>query len=76
METTASGLGRGIGAERGETATTTHRGESRATCVCVDQPSPTDEDRMPTFGMWRDRAEVANVDAYVREARKGGRLAG
>ena len=28
------------------------------------------------FGMWRDRADVADVDAYVREARKGRPLVG
>lgn len=76
METTASALGNGTGAVRGEAAATTHRGEPRAACMCADQPSPTDEDRIPAFGMWRNRAEVADVDAYVREARKGRRLAG
>lgn len=75
METIGSALGNGTAAVRGEAATS-HRGEPRAACVCADRPSPTDEDRMPAFGMWRDRAEVADVDAYVREARKGRRLAG
>ena len=28
------------------------------------------------FGMWRDRADVADVDAYVREVRKGRPLVG
>ena len=28
------------------------------------------------FGMWRDRGDVADVDAYVREARKGRPLVG
>ena len=43
---------------------------------CVDQVQPTDgEERMPAFGMWRDRDELADVGAYVREVREGRPLA-
>ena len=77
MEMTTKALCSRIGAalacvDRGETVTITYRGKPRAKLVCVDQPQPRNaEERMPAFGMWRDRDEVADVDAYVREVREG-----
>ena len=81
MEMTAKALRSRIGAalacvDRGETVTITYRGKPRAKLVRVDQPQPADnEERMPAFGMWRDRHEIADVDAYVREVREGSPLA-
>ena len=81
MEMTANALRSRIGAalacvDRGETVTITYRGKPRAKLVRVDQPQPADdEERMPAFGMWRDRHEIADVDAYVREVREGRPLA-
>ena len=34
------------------------------------------EECMPAFGMWRDRHDMADVDAYVRGLRKGRVVAG
>ena len=63
--------------ERGETVTITYRGKPRAKIVAADQPAVDDEaDRMPAFGMWQDREEMADVQAYVREMRKGRALVG
>ena len=81
MEMTAKALRSRIGAalacvDRGETVTITYRGKPRAKLVSVDQPPSDDEDRMPAFGMWRDRDDIPDVDAYVREMRKGRPLVG
>ena len=63
--------------ERGETVTITYRGKPRAKIVAVDQPAAdNEEDRLPAFGMWQDREDMADVQAYVREMRKGRPLAG
>ena len=81
MEMTTKALRSRIGAalacvDRGETVTITYRGKPRAKLVGVDQPPNDDEDRMPAFGMWRDRDDIPDVDAYVREMRKGRPLVG
>ena len=82
MEMTAKALRSRIGAalacvDRGETVTITCRGRPRAKLVGVDQPQPTDdEEKMPAFGMWRDHADMSDVDAYVRDVRKGRPLVG
>ena len=80
MEMTAKALRSQVAAafaclDRGETVTITYRGKPRAKLVRVDE-SVRDEDRMPAFGMWRDREDMADVEANVRELRKGRRLAG
>ena len=80
MEMTAKALRSQIAAafaclDRGETVTITYRGKPRAKLVRVDEPVR-DEDRMPAFGMWRDREDMADVEALVRELRKGRQLAG
>ena len=81
MEMTAKALRSQVAAalacvERGEVVTITYRGKPRAKLVGVEQPQPLDDgERMPAFGMWRDREDMADVDAYVREARKGRCLA-
>ena len=82
MDVTATALRSRLGAalacvDRGETVTITYRGKPRANLVSVDQPPPADdEDKMPAFGMWRDRDDIPDVDAYVREMRKGRPLVG
>ena len=82
---TAKDLRSGIGAalacvDRGETVTITSRGEPRAQLVGVDLhqglPTAGEKERMPAFGMWRDRDDMADVDAYVQGLRKGRVLAG
>ena len=63
--------------ERGETVTITYRGKPRAKIVAVDQPAEdNEEDRLPAFGMWQDREDMVDVQAHVREMRKGRPLAG
>ena len=64
--------------DRGEAVTITCRGKPKARLVVMDQGLPTagEEERMPAFGMWRDRDDIADVDAYIRNLRKGRTLAG
>ena len=83
MEITAKELRSKVGAalacvDRGEAVTITYRGKPKARLVGMDQGLPTagEEERMPAFGMWRDRDDIAEVDAYVRNLRKGRTLAG
>ena len=83
MEMTAKELRTKIGValacvDRGEAVTITYRGKPRARLVGMDQAPVLDEEeeRMPAFGMWRDRDDIVDVDAYVRYLRKGRSLAG
>ena len=66
--------------DRGETVTITYRGKPRARLVGVDPDQELSmagkEERMPAFGMWRDRDDMADVDAHVRGLREGRVLAG
>ena len=78
MELTAKALRSQVAAalacvERGETVTITYRGKPRARLVSVDQSVSMDgdEDSMPAFGIWQDRDDMADVDSYVRDVRKG-----
>ena len=52
----------------------------RARLVGVDPdqelPMAGKEERMPAFGMWRDRDDMADVEAHVRGLREGRVLAG
>ena len=78
MEVTAKALRSRIGAilaclDRGETVTITYRGKPRARLVGIEQnnePASPDAGSFPTFGMWKDRDDMANVDTYVRDLRK------
>ena len=60
--------------DRGESVTITYRGRPRAKLVGIDadreEESPRNTD-FPAFGMWRDREDLTDVDAHVRELRKG-----
>ena len=60
--------------DRGESVTITYRGKPRAKLVGIDADRE-EESRLntdfPAFGMWRDRADLTDVDAHVRELRKG-----
>lgn len=62
--------------DRGETVTITYRGKPRAKLVSVDESALEAENRMPAFGMWQDRKDMADVGAHVRELRKGRQLVG
>jgi len=60
--------------DRGETVTVLHRGKPRAQLTPIaakTKPKP----RMkvqdhPAFGMWKDREDMKDVDAYLRNLRK------
>ena len=65
--------------DRGETVTITYRGKPRARLVAMDEdrgvPTDGEGERLPAFGMWRDRDDIADVDAHVRALRRGRVLA-
>lgn len=82
MEMTAEELQREVGTalasvERGEAVTITCRGKPAARLVAADEGTAAQgAATMPAFGMWRDRQDLADVDAHVRELRGGRALAG
>ena len=82
MEMTAKELRNRIRAalasvEHGETVTITYRGQPAARLVAVDEGvAEQGAATMPAFGMWRDRQDIADVDAHVRTLREGPRLTG
>ena len=60
--------------DRGESVTITYRGKPRAKLVGIDADRKEESRRstgFPAFGMWRDREDLTDVDAHVRELRKG-----
>ena len=62
---------------RGHLVTITCRGKAAARLVAVDQGAPEQgTDGLPAFGMWRERQDIADVDAHVRELRGGRAFAG
>ena len=85
MEMTAKELRSKVGealacVDRGETVTITYRGKPKAQLVGLEAdqgpPAADEEDRVPAFGMWRDRDDIADAAAYVRDLRRGRGLAG
>ena len=79
MEITAKALRSRVGQvlaclDRGESVTITYRGKPRAKLVGIDAEQEEEFRRdtdFPAFGMWRDREDLSDVDAHVRELRKG-----
>ena len=79
MEITAKGLRNRVGevlrcVERGETVTVTYRGRPKARLVGIEEfPGSETQDKAlsPAFGMWKDRADLADVRAHVRRLRDG-----
>ena len=60
--------------DRGESVTITYRGKPRAKLVGIDAEREAEsrpDTEFPAFGMWRDREDLIDVDAHVRELRKG-----
>ncbi len=60
--------------DRGEPVTITYRGKPRAKLVSIMQEKATEVANprdFPVFGMWRDHEDTVDVDAYVRQLRKG-----
>jgi prevent-host-death family protein len=56
--------------ERGEEVLVTNRGRVKARIVPAGE---VDEEKLenPFVGMWKDRDDIGDVDAYVRGLRKG-----
>ena len=77
MEITAKGLRNRVGevlrcVERGETVTVTYRGRPRARLVGIEECSNSaseDKALSPAFGMWKDHADMIDVEAHVRRLR-------
>lgn len=72
MEISAKGLRSRVGealdcVDRGESVTVTYRGKPRARLVGIDRPG--EKTVSPAFGMWKDRADIGDVQAYVRRLR-------
>ena len=57
--------------DRNETITILYRGKEKA-ILSPSQPStPKSVKDHEVFGMWQDREDMADVNAYVRKLRKG-----
>ena len=59
--------------DRGETVTITYRGKPRARLVGIDgedETRPRGVGDVSAFGMWKDRDDLIDVGAHVRELRK------
>ena len=79
MEITAKALRSRVGEvlaclDRGESVIVTYRGKPRARLVGIEpegEATQRGEGSFPAFGMWADRDDLGDVDAYVRGLRKG-----
>lgn len=56
--------------DRGETVIVTYRGKPRAKLVSIDDGTAKKSCQIPAFGMWRDRDDMDDVDACVRDIRQ------
>ena len=76
MEVTAKGLRTRVRevldcVDRGETVVVTYRGKPRARRVKIESvPAATGTPSIAGFGMWKDRADLADVDGFVRNLRR------
>jgi len=60
--------------QRGETVTITYRGRPSARVIGIDEEGATESKTVADselFGMWADRADLEDVDAYVSALRRG-----
>lgn len=57
--------------DRQENITLTRRGKSIARIVPVENPKTCNAADHPAFGMWNDRADLANPAEAVRSLRQG-----
>ncbi|MYK53522.1 MAG: type II toxin-antitoxin system Phd/YefM family antitoxin [Gemmatimonadetes bacterium] len=57
--------------DRNETVTIFYRGKEKAILTPSQQRTNKSVKDHEAFGMWRDRKDMADVDAYVRNMRKG-----
>ena len=58
--------------DRGESVTVLHRGKPRARLTPIkSRPKPRMKvEDHPAFGMWKDRKDMEDVEAYLRNLRK------
>ncbi len=57
--------------ERNEEVTLSYRGKDKAVIRPITSGKKTSLNNHPALGMWKDRDELDNVDAYIRNLRKG-----
>ena len=57
--------------DRNESVTIFYRGKEKAILSPIRQRTKEPVKDHETFGMWRDRKDMADVNAYVRTLRKG-----
>ena len=57
--------------DRSEAVTIYYRGKEKAILTPSRQRTDTSVSDHTAFGMWRDRKDMADVGAYVRNLRKG-----
>jgi prevent-host-death family protein len=56
---------------RGEEVVITYRGKDRARIIRYKKTQVARVEKHALFGMWADHPQVADVDRYVRDLRKG-----
>jgi len=56
---------------RGEEVIITFRGKPYAKLVPIKESKKNAEKANELFGLWKNRADLANVNSFVREIRKG-----
>ena len=61
------------GLERNEPVTITYRGKDRAIMLPIEQVGPkrVSASEHPAYGMWKDREDMKDVQAWVRKLRPG-----
>jgi antitoxin (DNA-binding transcriptional repressor) of toxin-antitoxin stability system len=57
--------------DRGETVTVLYRGKEKARLTPIAGEKKGSLVSDPAFGMWKDRADLKDVPAYVRKLRRG-----
>ena len=56
---------------RGEEVVITYRGKATARIIRYKKTRDARVEKHALFGMWADNSQVADVDRYVRDLRKG-----
>jgi len=57
--------------DRNENVTLTYRGHEKATIIPKKAAEATSTKKHPAFGLWEKRSDMEDVDAVVRDIRKG-----
>ena len=61
--------------ESNERVTLTYRGKKKAVIVpCQEKGQRLSASEHPAFGMWKDREDMSDVNAFVRDLRRGRQL--